>query len=152
MQITLTVLLSLLAAFVAAFIATFVAGLQFRADIISKYRQEWVRELRNSIAEYQSIVGRLYLIKFSRAESETHEDVHDLIERLILSMNKIALMLDLSDTKQNSLHSLMIQVRLILENLHDEAQIDTIAALANQINDISRVIFLLEYRKATKGK
>ncbi|RPI06459.1 MAG: hypothetical protein EHM64_02950 [Ignavibacteriae bacterium] len=152
MQTSLAILLTLLGVFIGAFISTFVAGLQFRADIISKYRQEWIRELRDIIADYQSIVGRLELLKFSRAEGETQKDVHDIIERLVLSMNKIALMLDLTDSQQNKLHSLMIQIRQIFEEIQNRDQMDAIISLTNQINDVSRTIFMAEFNKAVKGK
>ncbi len=152
MQIYIPALSALLGVFIGAIVSMYVARLQFRANVVSKYRQDWIRELRDTIADYQSIVGRLGLMKYARADGETHKDVRDTIERLILTSNKIALMLDLSDSRQNKLHSLMIQIRVVLEKLEKEENFDTIAALANQINDVSRDIFLSEYGKAKQGK
>lgn len=152
MEIYVPALSALVGVLVGAIISIYVARLQFRANVISKFRQDWIHELRGNIAEHQSIVARIELAKSSPAGAETYKDVNDLVQRLVLSGNKITLMLDLRDSKQSEVNSLLVQLRSTLEKAKGEVQAATVSALANQIADASRDIFDSEYGKAIKGK
>ena len=106
---------------VGASVSMYVARLQFRANVKSKFRQDWIQQLRDNVAEYQSIAGRLHLMIYSPGQAETRKELRDIIQRMIFYTNRAALMLDLTDSLHSQLHSLMIQVNGELEKSKVEA-------------------------------
>ena len=143
---------ALLGVLLGASVSMYVARLQFRANVISKFRQEWSQQLRDNIAEYESFATRFHIMLFNPVEAEERKEQRDLLQRLVFYANRVALMLDLNDSLHNRLHSLIIQVNDELDKTKIDANPNQIPQLLNTINDVARSLFASELEKAMSGK
>jgi hypothetical protein len=143
---------AIIGVFIGATVSLYVARLQFRLNVISKFRQEWIADMRNLLADYHSLVWTVCFSELSKAPDVDKRQGTDSLIALIRCTNKIGLMLHLRDPHQERLNAMLINMRLLLENLNVAADGDKIASLQNDINGLAGTIFELEQEKARGGK
>ena len=141
---------ALVAVIVSPMISVYVAKKQFGGSVLSKFRQEWINSLRDSISEYISCV---FMITLFIKTSMTIKDAEfkQKVDRLIYLDQKINLMINTGEEKHNKLAGLMNELTGVISEVDHKKTTGVLQDKSKEIIELSKEILKTEWNRVKKG-
>ena len=132
------------------------SGRQIRASVISTNRERWIEALRDSIAEYVSLLFTAAMIKQVIARDTASavtgdRDLRQIVERIVLVKNRILL---ISDPQEGQSGKLCEMIETSYQALASETPqtIATIRSEAEAITQAGREVLRHEWARVKRGE
>jgi hypothetical protein len=148
LNIVVPAITTIAGAAIGAAISYLVGRQQFKANVVSANRQEWINSLRDTVSEYQSSVNGMTIFLSTKGEFGSNE-FHERFGRLEFLRSKIRLLINPNEVDHQKLVEIISRQKA--GQLTDE-EFSRILASQGELTAITQKILKSEWERVKKGR